>query len=132
MGASTALRSPKVLHICGSTDMIIEMMNDCGTDSLSVDQKNNVAESRRKLGDEVLILSNFTPYETLVQMGASQVQDVIRKCIDDGVDAVWPGCDIWPEAKTENVEAFVRTVRSYGVKASPAAGRIEAALAMNR
>jgi [methyl-Co(III) methanol-specific corrinoid protein]:coenzyme M methyltransferase len=119
----SALRSPKILHICGSTDMIIEMMNDCGADALSVDQKNNVAESRKKLGDDVLLLGNFDPYGTMVQMDASEVEPVIQKCIDDGVDAVWPGCDIWPEAKRENVEAFVRAVRTYGVKASPAVGR---------
>jgi len=120
----SSLQSPAILHICGSTDMIIEMMNECGADALSVDQKNDVAESRKKLGSEVLILGNFNPYETLVQMDASEVGGVIRKCIDDGIDAVWPGCDIWPEAKRENVEAFVRTVREYGVKPSPAVGRI--------
>jgi [methyl-Co(III) methanol-specific corrinoid protein]:coenzyme M methyltransferase len=120
----SALRSPKILHICGSTDMIIEMMNECGADALSVDQKNHVAESRKKLGDKALLLGNFDPYGTMVQMDASKVEGVIRKCIDDGVDAVWPGCDIWPEAKRENVEAFVRTVRTYGLKASPAVGRL--------
>jgi len=120
----SALRSPKVLHICGSTDMIIEMMNDCGADALSVDQKNNVAESRRKLGNDVLLLGNFDPYGTMVKMDASEAESVIKKCIDDGVDAVWPGCDLWPEVKKENIDAYVRTVREYGKKASPAVGRI--------
>ena len=120
----SALHSPKVLHICGSTDMIIELMNECGADALSVDQKNNVAESRRKLGNDVLLLGNFDPYGTMVQMNASEADSVIKKCIDDGVDAVWPGCDLWPEVKKENVEAYVRTVREYSKKPSPAVGRI--------
>ena len=120
----SVLRSPKVLHICGSTDMIIELMNECGADALSVDQKNNVAESRRKLGNDVLILGNFDPYGTMIQMDVSEAESVIKKCIDDGVDAVWPGCDLWPEVKKENVDAYVRTVREYGKKASPAVGRI--------
>jgi len=120
----SALKSPKILHICGSTDMIIEMMNECGADALSVDQKNNVAETRKKLGDEVLLLGNFDPYETLVQMDASEVEQVIKTCIDAGVDAVWPGCDIWPDAKKENVETYVRTVRGYGKRPSPAVGRV--------
>jgi [methyl-Co(III) methanol-specific corrinoid protein]:coenzyme M methyltransferase len=119
-----ALESPKIIHICGSTDLIIEMMNDCGADAVSVDQKNNVAESRKKLGNDVLILGNFDPYGTLVQMEAAQVEPVIKKCIDDGVDAVWPGCDIWPDVKQENVEIYVRTVKEYGKKPSPAVGRI--------
>jgi [methyl-Co(III) methanol-specific corrinoid protein]:coenzyme M methyltransferase len=119
-----ALKSPKVLHICGSTDLIIEMMNECGADALSVDQKNNVAESRRKLGDEVILLGNFDPYGTLVKMDVSQVEAVIKKCIDDGVDAVWPGCDLWPDLKKENLEAYVKAVRTHGKDRSPAIGRI--------
>jgi [methyl-Co(III) methanol-specific corrinoid protein]:coenzyme M methyltransferase len=120
----SSLRSPKVLHICGSTDMIIELMNECGADALSVDQKNNVVESRRKLGNDAMLLGNFDPYGTMVQMDVSEVEPIIKKCIDDGVDAVWPGCDLWPEVKKENIEAYVRTVRKYSTKASPAVGRI--------
>lgn len=119
-----ALKFPTINHICGSTDLIIEMMNECGADAISVDQKNNVVETRKKLGDDVLILGNFDPYGTLVQMDVTGVEPVIKKCIDDGVDAVWPGCDLWPDMKKENVEAYVRTVKEYGKKASPAVGRL--------
>ena len=119
-----ALASPKILHICGSTDMIIEMMNDCGADALSVDQKNNLADSRNKLGDSVLLLGNFDPFQTLVQMETDQVEPVIKKCIESGVDAVWPGCDLWPAVKKENVEAYVQAIREYGKGASPAVGRV--------
>ena len=119
-----ALASPKILHICGSTDMIIEMMNDCGADALSVDQKNNLADSRKKLGDSVLLLGNFDPFQTLVQMEIDKVEPVIKKCIESGVDAVWPGCDLWPAVKKENVEAYVQAIREYGKGASPAVGRV--------
>ena len=119
-----AIEIPVINHICGSTDLIIEMMNECGADAISVDQKNNLAESRKKLGDDVLLLGNFDPYGTLVTGDVSNVEPVIKKCIDDGADAVWPGCDIWPDAKKENVEAFVETIRKYGKTASPAVGRL--------
>jgi [methyl-Co(III) methanol-specific corrinoid protein]:coenzyme M methyltransferase len=120
----SSLKAPRINHICGSTDLIIEMMNDCGADAVSVDQKNNVAESRKKLGNDAIILGNFDPYGTLVQMEPGQVAPVIKKCIDDGVDAVWPGCDLWPDVKAENVEAYVKTIREYGKKPSPAVGRL--------
>ncbi len=120
----SSLESPKINHICGSTDFIIEMMNDCGADAVSVDQKNNITESRQKLGDDAIILGNFDPYGTLVQMDASEVGDVIKKCVDDGVDAVWPGCDLWPDVKKENVEAYVRAVREYGKTSTPAVKRL--------
>jgi len=120
----SSLDSPKILHICGQTDLIIEMMNDCGADALSVDQKNNIAESRKKLGNGALILGNFDPYKTLAEMDSSEVEAVIKKCIDDGVDAVWPGCDIWPDSKRENVKAYVDALKHYGKNPSPAIGRL--------
>jgi [methyl-Co(III) methanol-specific corrinoid protein]:coenzyme M methyltransferase len=120
----SALESPKINHICGSTDLIIEMMNDCGADAVSVDQKNNVAESRKKLGNDAMILGNFDPYGTLTQIDAGEVGAVIKRCIDDGVDAVWPGCDLWPDLKRENMEAYIQAVREYGKTATPAVGRV--------
>ena len=120
-----AISIPSVNHICGSTDMIIEMMHECGADALSVDQKNDVAETRKKLGDDILIFGNFDPYGTLTTLeDIAEVENVIKQCVDNGVDAVWPGCDIWPDVKKENMEAYVRTVKEYGIKASPAVGRI--------
>ncbi|MCK4987643.1 MAG: hypothetical protein KAS40_19055, partial [Desulfobacterales bacterium] len=118
------LKIPTVNHICGSTDLIIEMMNECGAAALSVDQKNNVVQSRKKLGNDALLFGNFDPYGTLVTGDPSAVEPAIKQCIENGVDAVWPGCDLWPGVKKENVEALVRTVRKYGTKPSPAVGRI--------
>jgi [methyl-Co(III) methanol-specific corrinoid protein]:coenzyme M methyltransferase len=115
---------PTVNHICGSTDLIVEMMNECGADAISVDQKNNLVESRKKIGDDVLLLGNFDPYGTLVQMEAAEVEPVIKQCIDNGVDAVWPGCDLWPDVKEDNMKAYIKAVRKYGKQATPAVGRM--------
>jgi [methyl-Co(III) methanol-specific corrinoid protein]:coenzyme M methyltransferase len=108
------LPSPKILHICGSTDTIIEQMAQCGADAISVDQKNTLAETRKKIGRDLLLFGNFSPYDTLVLMEASQVEPVIKKCLDDGADAVWPGCDLWPDVKKENMEAMMAAALKYG------------------
>jgi [methyl-Co(III) methanol-specific corrinoid protein]:coenzyme M methyltransferase len=118
------LKGPTVNHICGSTDLIIEMMNECGADAISVDHKNTMTETRKKIGNDVLMFGDFNPYDALVTGDVANVEPVIKKNIDDGVDAVWPGCDLWPDVKRENVEVYVRTVREYGKKASPAVGRV--------
>ncbi len=121
-----AWKSPKVLHICGATDLIIEMMADCGADAVSVDIKNNLAESRKKLGNDVVFLGNFDVFalpckeETTVEQAVA----AMKINIDGGVDAVWPGCDLWPDIKEENMRAIVQTVREYGRKPSPAVGRL--------
>ena len=116
---------PSVNHICGSTDMIIEMMHECGADALSVDQKNNIVETRAKLGNDILLFGNFDPYATLCQIeDQAEVETIIKQCIDNGMDSVWPGCDIWPDVREENMKTYVKTVKEYGKKPSPAVGRI--------
>jgi [methyl-Co(III) methanol-specific corrinoid protein]:coenzyme M methyltransferase len=121
-----AWESPKVLHICGATDMIIEMMNECGADALSVDIKNTLAESRQKIGDDALLFGNFDVFELPCKEETTVEEAVegIKVNVDGGVDAVWPGCDLWPAIKEENMRAIVKTAREYGQKRSPAVGRL--------
>jgi [methyl-Co(III) methanol-specific corrinoid protein]:coenzyme M methyltransferase len=123
-------KSPKVLHICGSTDPLVEMMWECVTDSgaqaVSFDIKNNLLESRKKLGDDAIILGNYDVFalpcaeETTVEMAVEGV----KTNIDGLVDAVWPGCDLWPDIKEENFRAMEKTAREYKVGPTPAVGRI--------
>ena len=121
-----AWESPKILHICGSTDPLIEMMNECGADALSVDIKCNIAEARQKLGNDVLLMGNVDTYtmtcdpETPVETTVAH----IREIIDNGVDAVMPGCDLWPAIIEANMKAVTDTTHEYGKKPSPAVGRL--------
>ncbi len=118
-----AWRSPKVLHICGATDLIIEMMNQCGADAISLDQKNHLDQTRKKLGSEALLLGNFDPYNTLCVTEVEKVEGIIKTCIETGVDAVWPGCDIWPDVKEANLRAYIDAILKYGKSPTPAVRR---------
>jgi [methyl-Co(III) methanol-specific corrinoid protein]:coenzyme M methyltransferase len=126
----SAWRPPKVLHICGSTNPLIEMMwqivVDSGGQAVSVDMKNNILESRKKLGNDAILLGNFDVYklpcaeETTVE----QTVEGIKTNIDGLVDAVWPGCDLWPAIKVENMYSIEKTVRTYKTGPTPAVGRL--------
>ena len=106
--------SPKILHICGDTDSIVDQMALCGADAISVEQKNHVAESREKVGPDMPILGNIDPYEVVVQGKPEDVDNAVKEAIANGVDAVWPGCDLWPLVPKENLEALVEAARKYG------------------
>jgi len=126
----SAWRPPKVLHICGSTDPLVEMMwqivTDSGGQAVSFDIKNNLLESRKKLGDDALIVGNFDVFglpcaeETTVE----QAIEGIQTNIDGQVDAVWPGCDLWPDIKEDNFRAMEKTAREYKTGPTPAVGRL--------
>ena len=110
----TAIDSPKVLHICGDTDSIVDQMALCGADAISVEQKNNVAESRKKIGSEMLILGNIDAYGVMVLGKPEDVDNAVKEAIANGVDAIWPGCDIWPTVPRENMEALLAAAQKYG------------------
>jgi len=105
-----------VLHICGKTNDIVTFMMDCGPTAISVEQKNDVVESRKKLGNDALIFGNLDAYNVLVTGSEDTVRSAVRKCIDDGVSAVWPGCDIWPTVPPQNMKAMMEETISYGGK----------------
>ncbi len=111
-----ALSVFSVLHICGKTNDIVTSMMEAGPTAISVEQKNDVPESRKKLGADSLIFGNFDPYNVLVSGSEELVRSTIRKCIDDGVSAVWPGCDIWPTVPPQNMTAMMDEIQTYGGK----------------
>jgi [methyl-Co(III) methanol-specific corrinoid protein]:coenzyme M methyltransferase len=111
-----AISVHSVLHICGKTNDIVPFMMEANPTAISVEQKNDVAETRKKLGSDTLIFGNFDPYNVLVSGTEELVRSTMRKCIDDGVSAVWPGCDIWPTVPPENMTAMIDEIKKYGGK----------------
>lgn len=116
--------SPRILHICGSTDLIIEFMNDCGAEAISVDHKNTLSESRSKIGNDVLLFGDYDGFSLPSKASVEEIHAAVKKCIDSGVDAVWPGCDIWPDVKSENMQAINDAIKDFGRVPSPAVGRV--------
>jgi [methyl-Co(III) methanol-specific corrinoid protein]:coenzyme M methyltransferase len=104
---------PSVIHICGKTNDIVVPMIESGVTAISVDQKNDVPETRKKLGNDALVFGNYDPYNVLVAGTPDLVKETMRKCLDDGVSAVWPGCDIWPTVPPENFKAMMDAVKEY-------------------
>jgi len=112
------LEPPKILHMCGDTNTIVEEMAACGADAISVDQVNDVAESRKKLGPDVFILGNIDPYKVLVKGNPDDVDNAVKSAVANGVNAIWPGCDIFPTVPKENMEALMAATQKYGRLAS--------------
>jgi len=110
------IKTYSVLHICGKTNDIVTFMMEAGPNAISVEQKNDVAETRKKLGKEALIFGNYDPYNVLVSGDENLVRSTMRKCIDSGVSAVWPGCDIWPTVPPQNMMAMIDEIKTYGGK----------------
>ncbi len=108
------IKAPTILHMCGDTNMLVEMLYECGASAISVEQKNDVAATRQKLGEGAVILGNIDAYGVLVKGTPGDVEAAVKQAIEAGVNGVMPGCDIWPEVPEENMHALIKAAEKYG------------------
>jgi [methyl-Co(III) methanol-specific corrinoid protein]:coenzyme M methyltransferase len=87
------LPAPRVLSVCGNTNRSMQLLAQTGADAISVDQLNDVAESRKILTD-TLLFGNIDPMATLCDGGQAEIAEAVRGAKEAGVDAIWPGCDL--------------------------------------
>ncbi|HEX9331539.1 MAG TPA: uroporphyrinogen decarboxylase family protein, partial [Anaerolineales bacterium] len=74
-------------------------------DAISVDQLNNLAESRKVLTD-TLLFGNIDPVATLYRGDEADITEAVRRAKEAGVDGIWPGCDLVPQTSVENLKVF--------------------------
>ena len=74
-------------------------------DAISVDQLNDLGESRKILTD-TLLFGNIDPVATLWHGDEAAITKAVHAAKEAGVDAVWPGCDLVPQTPVENLKAF--------------------------
>jgi len=110
------LNKPHILHICGGTNKIMDIMQETGAGALSVEQKNDLQSSRAAVGEDALIFGNIDAFNVLVSGTPEQVEEAVLAAIEGGVDAIWPSCDIWPEAPVVNLKAMTGAVKKYGAE----------------
>jgi [methyl-Co(III) methanol-specific corrinoid protein]:coenzyme M methyltransferase len=53
-----------------------------------------------------LLFGNIDPVAVLANGTEAQVRDAVSSAISAGVDAVWPGCDLYPSTPLENLRAM--------------------------
>lgn len=106
-----AMESPKVLSICGDTNAIVRDLAACGADAISVDQRNDLARTRRLLGSNAVLLGNLDPVGVLSRGTPERVAQTVAVIAHAGATAIWPGCDLYPEIPDENMRALMETAR---------------------
>jgi len=111
------IKAPTILHICGDTNPIVELMASAGANAILVDQKNDVRASVEKLRGRSRVLGNIDPYGVLVKGSPRDVEEAVREAVNAGVSGVSPGCDVWPEVPADNMRMLVEAVERLG--ASP-------------
>jgi len=110
-----------VLHICGDTNPIINLMPESGADLLSID-RIGLETAIAGAGDRCRIIGNFDTTAILLsqpQEVADSVAAMVlagKPCPKGFVAAT--GCEVPVETPPENVRAFVRAAKEVGFNAA--------------
>jgi len=108
---------PIVLHICGDTTYIVEVMIATGVQGLSLDSLVNLKEVAKKIPNDVLILGNIDPFKIMTQSTPPKVREVVKNLLSEmsGFSnfILATGCDLSRETPLENIATFLETGRNY-------------------
>lgn len=108
-----AISVPKILHICGNVDNIVEWMGQTGADILSIEPKTNGKLAREKCGPDIILMGGVDTVTTLYLKDSVTVKNECEKSIADGIQILAPGCTVAPGTPTENLVAMVEVAKAH-------------------
>lgn len=108
---------PYSIHICGDTSLILEDMGTTGAKILELDWKVNMAEARRLVPMDTILMGNINPSDPLFLGTPEQVKAQAKHIIEStgGKGLILSsGCAMGANTKPENVKAMVEAAKLYG------------------
>jgi uroporphyrinogen decarboxylase len=104
-----------LLHICGNTTRVLELMADTGAQILELDSKVELKTAKAKVGQRVCLMGNLNPTGVLLQGSLAEVENAAKCAISDAGTAgfiLGSGCEVPVAAPQQNIQAMIRTARS--------------------
>ncbi len=105
----------KALHICGNTTEFLDLMLQCHTDALSLDQIMDYEEVMKRIPSHIVLLGNLDPLELLYHLKPDQIAGETRNLLakmkkyDNYLCAF--GCNCLNDTPVENLQTAIRTGR---------------------
>ncbi|MFP4654257.1 MAG: methylcobamide:CoM methyltransferase MtbA [Methanohalobium sp.] len=101
-----------IVHICGDTTKGLPIMDESGTDAISVDQKVDIATAKENVSN-AKIVGNLDPVQTLWNGNPDMIKQNSQEALDKGVDFLAPGCGIVSATSNENLQTMVECAKSW-------------------
>jgi uroporphyrinogen decarboxylase len=106
-----------IYHICGQTSHLIEKMAESGVGGLSLDSDVTLHEVAEKIPENIAIIGNVSSTDVMTYSQPKDVKIKVRELMDSMKPypnfIVSTGCDLPQKTPLENIEAFMKTARSY-------------------
>ncbi len=110
-----SLKIPAILHVCGDTEPILDMMAETGAKILSLDQCMDLSKTKRLLAGRCGIGGNVDPINVLLFGTVEDVKRDTLMCLHQGGKrgyVLMAGCAVPPRTPLENLKAMVETARA--------------------
>lgn len=107
-----------ILHVCGKVhEQQLERLMEIDVDALSIDEEVPISMAKRMgARRHMVVIGNVSPTKVLLMGKPRDVEEATRKCIDEGVDALAPGCYLEMYTPLENIQAMTATAKRYGLE----------------
>lgn len=103
-----------VLHICGSTEPILERISRTGADAFLPDNRVAADEVVSAMGGRMAAVGAVDPVGTLLMHGPERVAEEARMYADAGYAVIGPGCGLAPRTPDANLRALAGAFRRAG------------------
>ena len=111
--ATAAAKAPVMLHICGDSMPLMDMMVKTGATGVSVDQKVNIAKVKKAVRGRCSVVGNVDPVAVLQMKKTDSVIQDCGRILSEGTDVLAPGCGISPYTSTENIRSMIKARDIY-------------------
>ena len=106
-------KMPQIAFFSGSSRAIIEFMLACDADGILLEKECDIEKSRGLIPEGMPFFGECGSYDMLSTSTPQEITEKVYRCLERGFTSVCPPADIYPPAKIENIEAFVKAVKGY-------------------
>jgi len=105
-----------ICHVCGKTDAILEDLAESGFAGCEVDYKTNIPKARQAMHGKSVLFGILDPSGVFCLGSERMIVEATTALLEffaDGGLVIGAGCALPAETPSENIAAFVETVRTF-------------------
>lgn len=99
-----------IVHICGQMNTVYKQINKVHADALSFDAVVPMAEARRELGEDRVLMGNVSTFALELQ-DEERVATLTKFCVKNGSDIIAPACGLGTHSPLRNIQAILKTLK---------------------
>lgn len=100
-----------VLHICGDTEPVLDLMIDTGVTGLSIEEKVDSAKAVKIVNGRAALVGNIGVVHPLLQGTPEECAEAAKRIAAAGFNVVSPGCGLSALIPDDNLRAVVKAIK---------------------